>query len=427
MHLEEYKRRRAEGQITEAKRPQETAREQELRLEVGRKVGTARERRARFGWLGRHGIAPKVSPRTINYELRVLFTFFLWAIKRNHLFLNPAATVERFRLPKRALPKFLTTEELKKFFGTCNESEWRLYMSILLSGMRKGEAEHLIWSDISFELGVIFIQEKPEFAWKPKTDERLIPISPILKEILLMQYAKRKSDLLVFANNTGNRDTYMLERLKKLCSRAGIRSSTVHALRHSFGAHLRMAGVSLADIGDLLGHKDLATTQIAAFVDPPVPDPDRDRYGRTFARESPLTQRSVDYLAMEAANRSLGAAGEEFVFRFEVARLVRAGSEHLAGKVERVSETRGDGLGYDVLSFEISGQERLIEVKTTAYGASTPFFVTRNEVAVSRDAREQFHLYRAFSFRRQPRLFSKHGPLEQSFKLEPSQFVATIT
>jgi site-specific recombinase XerD len=40
----------------------------------------------------------------------------------------------------------------------------------------------------------------------------------------------------------------------------------VHALRHSFGAHLRMAGVSLADIGDLLGHKDLATTQIYAKV-----------------------------------------------------------------------------------------------------------------------------------------------------------------
>ena len=41
---------------------------------------------------------------------------------------------------------------------------------------------------------------------------------------------------------------------------------TVHALRHSFGAHLRMAGVNLADIADLLGHKDLATTQIYAKV-----------------------------------------------------------------------------------------------------------------------------------------------------------------
>ena len=95
-------------------------------------------------------------------------------------------------------------------------------------------------------------------------------------------------------------------------------------------------------------------------------------------------------------------------------------------RFKRVSETRGDGLGYDVLSFETSRRERLIEVKTTSYGASTPFFVTRRELAVSRDASEQFQLYRAFDFRRQPRLFCKSGPIERSFSLEPSQFMAAI-
>ena len=107
-------------------------------------------------------------------------------------------------------------------------------------------------------------------------------------------------------------------------------------------------------------------------------------------------------------------------------RLIQAGRERLADQVERVSVTRGDGLGFDVLSFDASGHERFIEVKTTAYGASTPFFVTRNEVAASRDANEKFHLYRAFSFRSRPRLFSKQGPIEQAFTLEPSQFEATV-
>ena len=45
------------------------------------------------------------------------------------------------------------------------------------------------------------------------------------------------------------------------------RAATVHALRHSFGAHLRMAGVPLPNIADLMGHRDLKTTQIYAKVE----------------------------------------------------------------------------------------------------------------------------------------------------------------
>jgi integrase-like protein len=64
-----------------------------------------------------------------------------------------------------------------------------------------------------------------------------------------------------------DRLSHLLDRLKGICRRAGIRQATLHSLRHSFGAHLRMAGVSLADIADLMGHKDLATTQIYAKVE----------------------------------------------------------------------------------------------------------------------------------------------------------------
>jgi integrase len=267
MHMEEYKRLRAEGKIEETKSEDERRREHDLRLQVtGPRPGRTPKDRAKFGWLGRHGISPKVSMRTVNYEVRALFTFFQWAVKRNALFLNPAANIERFRLPKRVLPKFLTSEELTKFFKACNEDDRRLFMSIVLTGMRKGEVEHLCWSDVNFELGVVFIQEKADMNWKPKTDERVIPISPMLRELLLQQFDRRRSDRLVFANQQGHIDTHILERLKTICARAGIKLSTVHALRHSFGAHLRMAGVSLADIGDLLGHKDLATTQIYAKV-----------------------------------------------------------------------------------------------------------------------------------------------------------------
>jgi hypothetical protein len=129
---------------------------------------------------------------------------------------------------------------------------------------------------------------------------------------------------------------------------------------------------------------------------------------------------------VEAANGSLGLAGEVFALRFEVARLIHAGKDGLAERVEHVSLSQGDGLGYDIRSFETSGDDRLIEVKTTKYGASTPFFVTQNEVTVSQRERERFHLYRAFDFRKSPRLFSKQGPLEQSFRLDPTEYVARI-
>lgn len=266
-HLEDYKRRRLEGGITEVHNQEEVTREQALRVTLTQGVKTqARRDNAKFGWLGRKRLRAKVTPRTVNYELQVLQTFFRWAISNNRLFINPASTVERYRIPKRALPKFLTVDELKKLFEACTDGERRLFMTILLTGMRKGEIEHLTWPDVSFELGVIFFQEKPDLNWKPKTDERLIPISHTLREILSMQYAIRANDRFVFSNKEGSRDTHILEKLRRVCRRAGIKTANVHALRHSFGAHLRMAGVSLADIGDLLGHKDLATTQIYAKV-----------------------------------------------------------------------------------------------------------------------------------------------------------------
>jgi len=96
-----------------------------------------------------------------------------------------------------------------------------------------------------------------------------------------------------------------------------------------------------------------------------------------------------DYLAQEARNRSLGHAGELFVVELEARRLHAAGQKRLANRVEQVSVTQGDGLGYDVLSYEKNGSERFIEVKTTAFGKLTPFYVTRNELLLA--AQDDLH------------------------------------
>jgi hypothetical protein len=130
----------------------------------------------------------------------------------------------------------------------------------------------------------------------------------------------------------------------------------------------------------------------------------------------------VNYLEREARNQALGAAGERFVLSVERARLAADGNERLASRVEQVSSTRGDGEGFDILSFESDTRERLIEVKTTGFGRDTPFFVTENERQVSKRERKYYHLYRVFGFRRDPRLFVKQGAFDEICRLEPQSY-----
>lgn len=141
-------------------------------------------------------------------------------------------------------------------------------------------------------------------------------------------------------------------------------------------------------------------------------------------RDRPLVVR--DYLQREARNRSLGAAGEELVMRYEAQRLHAAGSGALADRIEHVSRTKGDGAGYDILSFEKDGRERFIEVKTTAYIAETPFYVSRNELSFSTEQATQFHLYRLFDFRKRARMFMLAGALDTSCRLDPVSYRAEV-
>jgi integrase/recombinase XerD len=265
-HLEAYKEGRIAGSIREI--AEDSNREKELRRELlTHERGQERRANGKYGWLGRKRLKAMVERKTVNYELQTLATFFKWCVRRNLLFANPAEAIERFKLPKRSMPKFMTADELSRFFAASDPWERRIFSILFLSGMRRGELIHLEWSDVRFDLKVILIQVKDD--WRPKTDERVIPLSPALERLFREEWRERRSNRFVVANRAGNQETHLLEKLKKICRRAGITPSaaTLHALRHSFGSHLRMAGVPLANIADLMGHKDLATTQIYAKVE----------------------------------------------------------------------------------------------------------------------------------------------------------------
>jgi hypothetical protein len=161
---------------------------------------------------------------------------------------------------------------------------------------------------------------------------------------------------------------------------------------------------------------------LSAWRDPPDPL-ERNQYGKERRVPRP---RMIDYLKLEAQNSALGLAGERFVIDFERARLIRARQQRLADRVEHVATTRGDGDGFDILSYEENGRDRLIEVKTTKFGQHTPFYVTRNEVEVSRAKHERYHLYRVFDFRSKPRVFGVSGALDQVCLLDPVQWVGRV-
>lgn len=159
--------------------------------------------------------------------------------------------------------------------------------------------------------------------------------------------------------------------------------------------------------------------------DPPI----LDKKGSSVSVKKPPVYgrfREVNYLEREARNSSLGLAGEKFVLDFERDRLDYLGKSSLAKMIEHVSESKGDGLGFDILSFDPDGKERLIEVKTTAYGKETPFFISHNEVEVSKEKQGCYYLYRVFKFRSAPRLFMLDGAVDNRFRLKPMLYQAYL-
>lgn len=143
----------------------------------------------------------------------------------------------------------------------------------------------------------------------------------------------------------------------------------------------------------------------------------------------PSTERSyravkVDFASREHACRNLGRNGEDLIMTYEKSRLAARGRADLAEEVEWVAQTRGDGLGYDIRSFNIEYEERYIEVKTTNFDRETPFLITDNELEFSKENPEQYRLYRLFDFGKKPRLYTLRGSMEDACVIAPVRFRA---
>jgi hypothetical protein len=110
--------------------------------------------------------------------------------------------------------------------------------------------------------------------------------------------------------------------------------------------------------------------------------------------------RKFDPVERDYRNRRLGSAGEAFVVDVERQRLAEADRMDLARKVRWIAQEDGDGAGYDILSFNSGGSERLIEVKTTNGAARTPFYLSRNECDLAAERPADWCIFRVHLFAR---------------------------
>ena len=175
---------------------------------------------------------------------------------------------------------------------------------------------------------------------------------------------------------------------------------------------------SLQDNRDL----DIAEESAVLFEPPPV----LRAYNSVESHALERLVRKFDPAERDARNRLLGKRGEERIVQSERFRLRDAGRSDLARKVRWVSEELGDGAGFDVLSFNLSGFERLLEVKTTLGHQRTPFYLTENERQLSAERPDEFRLVRLYDFLRSPKAFELTPPLEASVGLRPTNYRASF-
>ncbi len=171
---------------------------------------------------------------------------------------------EKLPLARKSLklPLVLSRDEVSRIIDSTNNLKHKLILMFLYyAGLRLDEVRNISWSDIDIDRKIIHLKAA-------KGDkQRVIFLHKRLIETLRILGLKEKGPIFTSQRDGKYNKRTIQQIVKSASKRAGIKKNvTPHTLRHSFATHLLESGADIRYIQQLLGHKDLKTTQIYTHV-----------------------------------------------------------------------------------------------------------------------------------------------------------------
>lgn len=214
-----------------------------------------------------------LAPRSIQRRLSAARTFFAYLQRENHIRNNPATGVSAPR-PRRRLPATLDVDTMAALLSFGDDADPlavrdRALMELLYScGLRLAELVGLDLGDVDLDDRTVRVTGKGD-----KT--RIVPVGATALDRLRawlrlrVQYAAEDC-LAVFVSRRGRRLSHraVQSRIAHWARRQGIDASVYpHLFRHSFATHLLESSGDLRGVQELLGHANIATTQVYTHLD----------------------------------------------------------------------------------------------------------------------------------------------------------------
>lgn len=213
----------------------------------------------------RRGLAPK----SLQRRLSACRSFYQWLLKHGRIAANPAAAIRAPKAPRK-LPQVLDADEAKALIEVPTDVPLGLRDRALLelfysSGLRLSELCALRWRDLDAASGLVTVLGKG-------SKQRHVPVGSHARAALDAWRTETRAadDAPVFPGRGGApiSQRAVQIRIKQLAQRQGMfKRVHPHMLRHSFASHVLESSGDLRGVQELLGHADIATTQIYTHLD----------------------------------------------------------------------------------------------------------------------------------------------------------------